>query len=723
MRLSAAFSPTGMTRSSVLLFSITLPLVLASLAACTSPAPDSDGEQVVIKDETSTEVGMPTDVGVDEIGDETDRSEIAIDLVRAGDFRAARDLLGVLLLEQERVTALGWLAEGSPEDALVVIDRALRLDGRDPEAVFLKARASFALGEKAIADGGPGSLVTGSFQDALRFYKRGGEDVRALLGASRAAVRLQRYEEALGLAQRALASLDARGVEPRVAADPNSIPFHWQAGEAWEVEVAPERVLAEAAYRAFVQAKQAEPESARTQELFTQTEDALDKLLGRSRDSWTWTTLVDLYLWQGDLVSARSQAENGLDRDPTDFGLIDRLANISYQSGGSADMAATFASFNERHPAVTRAIWYEAQGLFDRATDAVMPLVASAITGEAVEPTEDADKVPALFLEAEEAFQRCRATDSSYDASCLGYEALTHNGLGWYLFSKGSLEEATAAFLSTEEVYEGGLFAEFEGRLLSGIQGIAQVGGSYNANEDWRAAGRSFALIAAVDRSRSTWANNQGFFYRDSAVELETIGRALCAAAKAGSRDEDLLAALAARSDTDLRGTEMANDAMLMEVASQAAMTEARRQMQLSWEGYQLAAELAPDDVRIVNDAGLVLVYYLHERLDLAEELLLRASVMGEEQMAAGADLDETQRFEIANAWGDAYQNLGVLYANERDDTAKAIAFFERAIEIGPDPRPLLTNAWIPFLRGELDTAGGIPNELRLKTWADPCVR
>ena len=700
-----------------------LALVLSGPACSTSTPGDASEGLPPERDLGSSPavVATPQDAGQAQGNDSETRATEAIELIRAGAYRAARDLLGELLLEQELQLAESWLDQDSPEDALVAVDRALALNAKNNAAIRLKARASLALAEKAAAGGGPGSLVIGAYEDALTYYRRAGSDAAARLGASRAALGLQRYPEALALAQEAVAELDEAGLEP-VIADGTGQPEEAGAGETDRpvLTLLPERVLAEAAFRAFVEAKQTEPDAPRTQELFRTTEDALDRLLGRDRGPWTWKTLVDLYLWQGDLVAARSQAENGLDHDPNDPELIDRLANVAHQIGGPAEMAATFAAFNTRHGNSPRGLWYEAQGLFDQATDLVMPLVAAAITGSGEELPADADQAPTLFAQAEEVFRRCRESSAEYESACLGYEALTFDGRGWYLFATGDYPAAIEAFLATEKVYEGGMFAELEGRLLSAVQGIAQIGGAYNELEDWRRAGEAFALIAKVDRSRSTWANNQGFFYRDAAVELETIGRRLCSAAAEGRRDEDLLRALAERSSTDLVGVEVANNAELMRRAANAAMAEARDLMQLSWEGYQLAAELAPNDVRIVNDAGLVLVYYLHTNLDLAEELLKRAAAMGEEQMQQADELDETQRFELANAYGDAYQNLGVLYANHRDDPKAAQAYFERSVEIGPEPRPLITNFWIPFLRGELE-AESVPDELRLKTWAAPC--
>ena len=103
-----------------------------------------------------------------------------------------------------------------------------------------------------------------------------------------------------------------------------------------------------------------------------------------------------------------------------------------------------------------------------------------------------------------------------------------------------------------------------------------------------------------------------------------------------------------------------------------------------------------------MNDTALVLVYYTHTDLDLAEKMLLACVEMGTQQLE-DESLDEDARWELRNAWGDAHQNLGVLYANLRDNLKEAERWFQKSVEIGPEPRPLLTNYWLPLVRGQLE--------------------
>ena len=111
-----------------------------------------------------------------------------------------------------------------------------------------------------------------------------------------------------------------------------------------------------------------------------------------------------------------------------------------------------------------------------------------------------------------------------------------------------------------------------------------------------------------------------------------------------------------------------------------------------SYRAYQAAAHLSPDDVRVVNDAALVMVYHIRKDVAEMEELLARAIEMGAEQIA-DPELSAEELDFLLEAWGDAYQNMGLVYLTLKDDPAAARTWFERSFEIGPRPR--IDRAWI----------------------------
>ena len=93
---------------------------------------------------------------------------------------------------------------------------------------------------------------------------------------------------------------------------------------------------------------------------------------------------------------------------------------------------------------------------------------------------------------------------------------------------------------------------------------------------------------------------------------------------------------------------------------------------------------------------------------------------VGECQLA-DPELVDQARFEVENAWGDVYQNLGVLWASLKKSPADALPFFERSVEIGPEPRPMVTQLWIPFVKGELEPDASFA-PLALARWGQACT-
>ena len=615
-----------------------------------------------------------------------ERVAAALEALENGDLEAAHAVLGDALVGRSCEEARAAFAEGRPEDGLLYVDRALALAPTSDEALLLKAQGSLALAEKNIAAGGPALLISGALEDARVYFARCERTTEALLGASRTSLLLGDGAEAYALADEACGRLTS---EPAPG----------------ELAYVPEGLLAESAFLAYVLAKQAEDPAAA--ERFARAEDALGRLLGRTPDDpWAWGTLSDLHEWEEHWDEARAALERGLARVPADPDLLDRLTRVCRKSGGSEEVVAALDAYAARFPESAEVHWYGARERFDAATQKLIERFAE----DAEKPESNADLVDD-FSRAEEEFRAAGAAQPDYAEESSGYEVVCRAGIGWANYQDDELEAAEAAFRSMDEVVERGLEWKLEGRVLSGIDGLHLVGTRYNDREEWLAAARTYEYLHAYQPDVAVWANNTGFFYRDAAVELELQGKRLCAATRGQPLEPDEAAALGFGIGADPR--------ILVEKANEL-LAQARELMQRSWAGYQDAARLAPEDVRIVNDAALVLVYYLHTDLDLAERMLRSCLEMGEKQLA-DESLEEDARWELKNAWGDAYQNLGVLCAVHKNAPEEARGYFERAAEIGPEPRPMLTNFWIPFLRGEIADDGGAFELYAPRDWALPC--
>ncbi len=116
------------------------------------------------------------------------------------------------------------------------------------------------------------------------------------------------------------------------------------------------------------------------------------------------------------------------------------------------------------------------------------------------------------------------------------------------------------------------------------------------------------------------------------------------------------------------------------------AMTEAMALWEKSYRYYEEAVKLSPDDARIVNDCGLMLIYHLNRDFGRARELFERAIAVGQPQLDAlpqGASADERQSLE--ESIGDAWQNIAVLMAKHQNRPfAELKPFLEKAVTFYP---------------------------------------
>jgi len=653
-------------------------LLLGLLAACASPgenAPDFPDEPVA----PSPSIAPSSVAGA---------KRRAVAAIRADEFEQARSILDDLLVSRYVAQAQDDLDRGMPEDGLLWVDRALDLAPRSSEVLLLHARGNLMLAEKNIATGSPAPFVEGALQDALEAFSNAGDSIQALLGGARSALLLGQNGRALRLARDGNARLDA------LRAAGTALPA---------LDVDPSELLARTAYAAFVDARRADDASADT--LFAEAEDALSIQLGQNADAaWVWSTLASLYEWHGQLDRSLATLAQALDRLPDDADLLASLVRVARVSGGREQVIRAVGEFESRHPSISAAPWTIALERFEAAIEGLL---------------DDAGSVQD-FEATEQGFARIRAMDASYTDAALGYELMCRDGAGWSHFHAGSLEEATRAFLSMDELRPRGMEWSIEGRLLSGVMGLEFVGGKYNEDKEWLAAAGIFEILQDYQPDKANHANNTAFFLREAAVELAFTGDRLCRASRGLIDNPETLAALRRAADLPEDATAgSATDGSLAAAAEQY-VERARQLMRRSLMNYQRALTLAPEDVRVINDTALITVYYLRED-DAGAELLLRHAVELGRQQLASSSLDKDARWELENAWGDAHQNLGVLHLMLRNDAQGARPWFERAGEIGPDPRPVINELWLPLLEGTVDPSIG-EDLAGFNPWAPPCT-
>ncbi|MFT5049474.1 MAG: tetratricopeptide (TPR) repeat protein [Chlamydiales bacterium] len=628
---------------------------LLLLAACEAPAPRQpapDAEQTV----QTTDSDLPGDSarpGAHPTASGDPRTREVVDATLAGDLGRAHQVLTQLLVEEKLARGRELMGAGRARDALLPLDAAIDLDPKSADAAFWHGRAAF---ETATTDRQPMFF----YKDALTDFEnaeRLGYGVEALFQASRAARMASDSEKALLYARKGMTAIES------MAERPNLSP-------------APEQIAAQAAFGAYVERKAAEADA---QDLFIETEMQLGRLAARApEDAWVWQQLANLYEWEERADDARTAIERGIEISPANINLHNRLVLLARKQGGSEEVQATYAAFRERHPDNGLGHWYPAFEFYEQG------IVAYGGT------PEEAD--PELFRRAEQEFQTCRAMQPDFAQSALGYEAMCRAGIGWCEYKAGNLQAAKDAFLSMEDLFEDGLQWEAEGRLGSGVLGLEFVLSQYSLSSDDPDAIVNAAAIADYLHTYlpddANKANNAGFFNRDAAVLLEH--RALVDNFHA---------------KTDGEGEEPRTEEQQREFAerSERLRNRAKELMQRSYSAYAEASRLNPSDVRVINDTGLVMTYYVRSNVEDAERYLRRAVELGEAQLAE-TTLEGDELIDLQEAWGDAHQNLGVLYLTLRNDPVKAREWFEKCVEIGPAPRApreFVRDYWIAACDGD----------------------
>jgi hypothetical protein len=242
------------------------------------------------------------------------------------------------------------------------------------------------------------------------------------------------------------------------------------------------------------------------------------------------------------------------------------------------------------------------------------------------------DRAEALFLEAQ-------AGEPSFASSCADWLHLVRTARGWVYWSDTQVDDAADAFLSALEADADRLEAEPVAESLR--LGIYSVEGHYFSQNRLDKVRSFHSRLFRSYKDNPDWTNNYAFACRE-------VGTAL---------------------------------------ASQGKMKDAKLVWQESWQAYTRTVELAPNDVRLVNDRALIAVYHLDDEdiLALAEQELHRATQMGAVQQAQLAeDVPDRERRDLDEAVGDAWENLAYLDVMRRQRLDRAESFLVEAVKHFP---------------------------------------
>lgn len=253
---------------------------------------------------------------------------------------------------------------------------------------------------------------------------------------------------------------------------------------------------------------------------------------------------------------------------------------------------------------------------------------------------------------AEQNFLAAMAAEASYTESCEQWLHLVRTAHGWVSWNAGLVDDAADSFLAALEADPERLEAEADPESLR--LGIYSVEGHYFQQNRLDKVRSFHARLYRTYDDNPDWTNNYAFACRDLGVQRLEEGKE----------------------------------------------ERARELFEESWEVYSRTVELAPDDVRLVNDRALIAVYYLDAHHELAERELLRAAQMGETQLAELAqDVPETERQDLDEATGDAYENLAYLDVMRRGRLDRAEAWLAEAVK----HFPFASRPGVALIRAEME--------------------
>ena len=325
--------------------------------------------------------------------------------------------------------------------------------------------------------------------------------------------------------------------------------------------------------------------------------------------------------WMGQPDLALLELENGINSAPTDSELHLALQELYARLDQLPAMCGFYSRLGKQTTDTPALLWYQGR--------------AEVMLADSLRQKGAFQKAADTYQVARDCFGQYRATQPAHADAAAEWLAILDLAMARTLVDIGDLEGAQEHLFACDAIGAD--------KLLGG-DGSEPLRDSF---------GNSYANTAAVigqalaqtgdDRLRNTLSFHETLLQRHP----ETWGWAYN---NAGLAARDLGVQIEHATSTD--------DAAAQQQAHATAMALWER----SYGYYEIAARLSPDDPRIVNDTGLMLLYHLDRDLDRAHELFVRAIAVGQPQLdQLPADAKAEDRNFLEEAVGDAYQNLAVL--------------------------------------------------------------
>lgn len=510
--------------------------------------------------------------------------------------------------EAKLARARQLLDAGDPHEALNLTDALLKADADDVEARKLAAEGNL-------------QLVNEQNPQAAAFLGDAIRNLRAARDLRPADPQIhEQLARALLMNGEFAAGRDAAVEAARLLRDGGATP----ARIADAVLLAADNEM-----QLFVDARNAEVEEQRDPE--PATIELANAVLGRlayARQGAAGAAAVRaarVYQWLNRPNEALTELQRGIEAAPQDGAVHDAFLDLHRQHGRMAEGAAAYRRMMR---------------------DGAPPILHWHL-GRALVEVADQQRRESQFTEAIATYGQANAEFARYGAMVPAHQAGVNRWLAIATLSiarcqleSGDLEAAKQSYVAACE--QDAACAQYDASGMPAV--VDSFGGHYLAGLDL--IGRR--LTERAERERAL---------RDSLAHYEWILArhpdqfgSIYNNAGLSARDLGNLVEQQARAE----GTAEAQRKQLLE--------QAMALYEKSYQHYEKAVQYSPDDPRIVNDCGLMLIYHLHRDYDRAQALFERAIELGQPMLdALSADAPAEERNFLEEAVGDAWQNLAVM--------------------------------------------------------------
>ncbi len=522
------------------------------------------------------------------------------------------------------------LDAGEVDDALVLTDTVLKAESRNREARLIAAHGSHQLFSSG-RSGGQFLLADAirHLEMALDVDRKDGESWLKL-----ANWRLQNSEFEAG------AEAAGRALEEFIAAKAPK-----------ERRAAALMALARNQMQAFADLRRAEREEDPEARPEDETMVMANAILATSKSAWELGSVGPAALmsarvcqWLGRPKQALDFLERGIGDDPGAGDLHNSFRDIYFSTGSALSCVGAYRRMLRRHGDNPILVWYMGR--------------AQVAAADNLRAKSNVDGATEQYEAALTSFSTSRQLRPAIAASCDAWSAICEMSLGRMAYEAGDLEAASNhydnAYHNTPRIAEydaAGRPALYDGMSKHYLGNIQLLGAALLESDDGHAA-----ALRYYDRLVERHPGQYSFLYNNAALTARDLGEKIAAPDEGVSADERAL-----------------------------RLEEAMALWEKSYRYYEEAVKLAPDDARIVNDCGLMLVYYLRRDYDRAKELFDHAIEVGQAQLdELPDDTPRAERHNLEEAVGDAYQNTGVMLEQSGRPATETRPLYEKAVKYFP---------------------------------------